>query len=196
MALYAYARQNLGHRSKAEAAVLGFLDFIKSEQLGFGHHTHQDRLRAFLLSGFQEFLALEAMNGKTSGGRSGARLDFDAAEQWFRSEASGDCASETTFHRAWARCVLIQSRRLLREELIAGHGEDTADTISEEISLLERRPFNPDLAPKLLLAPSEVLDLLRSARRRLRELINETIRETVSSGADVEVEFWDLFKSV
>jgi hypothetical protein len=196
MALYAYARQNLGLRPKAEAAVQGFLDFIKSEQLGFGHHTHRDRLRAFLLSGFQEYMALEALNGKAPGGRSGARLDFEAAERWFLSEAAGDCASETTFHRAWARCVLTQSQKLLKEELAAEHDMDVAETIGAEISLLERRPFNPDLAPKLLLAPSEVLDLLRSARRRLRELIYETIRETVSSGADVEVEFWDLFKSV
>jgi hypothetical protein len=53
-----------------------------------------------------------------------------------------------------------------------------------------------DLAPKLSLTRSEVLEILQSSRRRMRELIFTTIRETVSSTPDVEVEFWDLFRSV
>ena len=68
--------------------------------------------------------------------------------------------------------------------------------ITAEVSPVNRRPFNADLAPKLEISPSEVLRILRDSRLRIRELILATLRETVSSSADVELEFWDLFKSI
>ena len=191
MALYAYVRR-AKEADQAEAAVRGFLEFVREKRLGFGHRENRDRLRSFILSAFQDYLDAE----RRPDGPMDPSFDFRAAERWFTAERFGDTPAETTFHRAWARCILTQSTAALSRELAVQVGEEPARVITAELSPLARRPFNPDLVPKLSLSPSDLLDLLKSARRRLRVLLLDTIRETVSAQSEVEVEFWDLFKSV
>jgi hypothetical protein len=191
MALYAYARRRK-EGPAAAAAVRGFIAFARERRLGFGHRENRDRLRSFILSAFQDYLDAEAHPD----GPPDRELDFRIAERWFTAERLGDTPPETTFHRAWARCILTQATSALSEELAARVGESPARVITAEVSPLARKPFNPDLVPELSLPPSDLLDMLRTARRRLRELLLQAIRETVSRQSDVEVEFWDLFKSV
>jgi hypothetical protein len=121
--------------------------------------------------------------------------EFAVVEEWMQAEGDPECPPEGTYQRAWANCVISQSCALLKEELAADSGSATAELIAGEVVPSARRPFNPDLAKKLALSPPEALEKIRSARRRLRELILESVRETVSAQEDVEVEFWDLFKS-
>ena len=190
MALYCYARRTM-EPAKSEAAVRGFMEFVREKRLGFGNLENRDRLRSFILSAFQDFLDSDRADGPKD-----KSLDFRAAERWFTAERVGTSPAETTFHRAWARCILTQATGSLADELTAQIGETPARVITAEVSPLARKPFNPDLVPELDLSPSDLLDMLRTARRRLRELLLSTIRETVAAQADVEVEFWDLFKSV
>lgn len=194
-ALYAYARRRYPERAEAEAAVRGFLDFIRSAGLGFGPRDQRDRLRAFTLSAFQDYLEIRALRDTWPGaGDAGNATDFEGAEAWLRGEP--DMKAEATYQRAWARCVIAQSCTLLSQELAADGGSAAAEMILAEVSPSGVKPFNPDLARKLGVTSAEALEMLRTARRRLRELILETIRETVSAQSEVEVEFWDLFKSV
>jgi hypothetical protein len=195
-ALYAYARRSFPARAEAEAAVRGFLDFIRSAGLGFGHREQRDRLRAFTLSAFQDYLAIRALRETWPGVGDGAGslTDFEGAEAWLQGE--GETSPEAIYQRAWARCVISQSCTLLKQELAADSGSAAAEMILAEVSPSGVKPFNPDLARKLGVTSAEALEMLRTARRRLRELILETIRETVSAQSEVEVEFWDLFKSV
>lgn len=174
----------------------GFLDFIKSAKLGFGHRANRDRLRAFLLGAFQDYLGIEALrNNPVAKGPAVITVDFDAAEKWFQSEAP-ESAPEATFHRAWARCVLVQACSLLKEEVAADNGSAVAEIVASEVCPTGRKEYSPDVAARLKAQPAEALEMLRTARRRLRELIMETVRETVSAQTEVDVEFWDLFKSV
>lgn len=190
MALYCYARRAM-EPAKAEDAVRGFLEFAREKRVGFGNLENRNRLRSFILSAFQSYLDSDRAAGPRD-----PSFDFRAAERWFTAERPGTSPAETTFHRAWARCILTQATGALADELAAEVGEAPARVITAEVSPLARKPFNPDLVPKLDLSPSDLLDLLRTARRRLRELLLSTIRETVAAQSDVEVEFWDLFKSV
>ena len=194
MALYAYARVRTGRRDEAESAVRGFLDFIRSAKVGYGQREHRDRLRAFLLSAFQDYLEVEGLRG-FGGSAEVSQISFDAADEWLGKEK--DVASpEAAFRRAWARCVFLQSCAQLREELAANLGSPVADLIASQLSPTNGGPSTREIALKLSISAEEALDMLRSAKRRLRELLFNTIRETVSSTPDVEVEFWDLFKSV
>ena len=174
----------------------GFLDFIKSAKLGFGHRANRDRLRAFLLGAFQDYLGIEALrNNPVEKGPAVITVDFDAAEAWLQKKAADAPSPDATFHRAWARCVLVQACTLLKEEVAADSGSAVAEVIASEVCPTGRKAFSPDVAAKLKMPPAEALELLRSARRRLRDLIMEAVRETVSAQSEVEVEFWDLFKS-
>ena len=192
-ALYAYARRKYSDRAEAESAVHGFLDFIRSARLGFGHRAQRDRLRSFLLGAFQDYLDVESLKGMRPSDRHEA--EFAVVDEWMQSEGAFDSPPESTFQRAWANCVISKSCVLLKEELAADSGSAAAELIAAEVVPSARRPFNPDLAKKLALSPPEALEMIRSARRRLREMILEQVRETVSAQEDVEVEFWDLFKS-
>lgn len=145
------------------------------------------------MSAFNDYLDMETLRELRPG--AGQETEFAAAESWLNAEDPWESAPETTYHRAWAKCVISQACTLLKEEVAADSGSAAAELIAAEVSPSGRRAFNPDLAAKLGVSPPEALERVRSARRRLRELILETIRETVSAQSDVEVEFWDLFKT-
>ena len=121
--------------------------------------------------------------------------EFAVVEEWIQAETASNDPAEVTYQRAWANCVISKSCMLLKDELAADSGSAAAELIAAEVVPSARRPFNPDLAKKLALSPPEALEMIRAARRRLRELILEQVRETVAAQEDVEVEFWDLFKS-
>jgi len=183
----------------AQDAVQSFLAHIRAGNLTQGTGPSRDRLRSFLLSAFGDYVSRKYdPAGKSRRGNTGTQLlrEFSGAESWLQSHPPMEDTPEMTFRRAWARSVLSQSCAVLKGELAARHGDQVAEMIAAEVFPTERRSFNVELAPRLGITPSEVLHILRESRRRLRELILETLRETVSSSSEVELEFWDLFKSI
>jgi len=199
MALYAYVRGKGAPQSEARDAVHGFFLHVREGRLTNGSGPLWERLRSFLLRSFENYL--DIVSSRIHDLRRGSMvvapvLDFTGAETWYQSEPSREADPEKTFNRAWARSILVQCHTELRRELAASRGELTADLIAAEVSPVDRHPFNNQLATKLDVSVAEVLQLLRDSRRRLRELIQLTLRETVSASTDVEVEFWDLFRSV
>lgn len=191
-ALYAYARRVPLPPGEAERAVSGFFEHIRDQKVGFGPRVHGERLRSFLYYSFQDYVRSEGRAHQTvrpSG------INVADIEAWLMSADDPDGSEELTFRRAWARCILTEASSSLKTELTVRYGRRAADVVIAEVSPTGSKPFTPELGSKLEMTPSEALDMIRSARRRLRELILLTIRETVSTGADVEVEFWDLFKS-
>jgi hypothetical protein len=199
MALYAYVRGKGVPPAEARDAVQGFFNHVLDGRLTNGAGPVWERLRSFLLRSFENFLDITRsrfLDIRRQSMGAAAPLDFSAAETWYQSEPAREEHPERTFNRAWARAILVQCHAELKRELAAGHGALTADLIAAEVSPVENRPFNNQLATQLDLSVSEVLPVLRDSRRRLRELIQITLRETVSASTDVEVEFWDLFRSV
>ena len=195
--LYGYSRREGRTPEQAARVVLEFMEYVSGGHLGNGSEAGRDRLRTFLLSAFQEFEAVRSLRDRADDDAPAEPqypVDFAAAETWYRAEAAA--APEVTYNRAWARCIREQAHAALKLELAERWGARAAEMVIVEVAPVERRPFDPELAPKLEVSPALVLEMLRWARRRLREVIANTIRETVSSTADVEVEFWDLFKSV
>jgi hypothetical protein len=192
-ALYAYARRLPAAPAEAERAVGGFFDHIRAQKLGFGPRAHRERLRSFLYYCFQDYVGQAGLVDLKPARPSG--IDVGELESWLSSEFDPESSAEQTFRRAWARCILANSCAGLKTELTVRYGRRAADVVIAEVTPAGAKPFTPELGEKLEMTPSEALEMIRSARRRLRELILLTIRETVSSSADVEVEFWDLFKS-
>jgi hypothetical protein len=199
MALYAYVRGKGVSPGDSRDAVQGFFIHVREGKLTNGSGPIWERLRSFLLRAFEEYLdqRLSRILELKPGYLPATHLaDFSSAEAWFLSDPSREEDLEKTFNRAWARAILLQAHAELKRELAASHGALTADLIAAEVSPVERLPFNNQLATRLDVTVAEVLQILRDSRRRLRELIQLTIRETVSASTDVEVEFWDLFRSV
>ena len=199
MALYAYVRAKGVPPGEARDAVEGFFLHVRDGKLTNGSGPVWERLRSFLLRSFENYLDIsssrvQAFRREAMG--TTLKLDFSSAETWCQSEPSEERDPERTFNRAWARAILVQCHAGLKRELAAGHGALMADLIAAEVSPVERHPFNNQLATRLDVTVTEVLQILRDSRRRLRELIQITLRETVSASTDVEVEFWDLFRSV
>src|SRR5262245_23235905 len=161
MALYVYGRRRGMIPSEAKKAVCAFFDYVRAGQLGKGHDAHRDRLRAFLLSAYHEFLGLRepgTEKGTKGPGDYPKRSVFLAAEAWLNDFVASETPPEKIYHRAWARCILAQTYAQLKDELAARHGVRAADMITAEVSPLERREFNPEIAPKLSLTPSQVLE--------------------------------------
>jgi hypothetical protein len=179
--------------AEAELAVEGFFEHIRARKLGFGPRVHRERLRTFLYHAFQDYVQVTGTIPPGTFNPTG--IDVADMEAWLKTEVDPEGSADRTFRRAWARCILAEACAGLRTELAVRYSPHAADVVLAEISPTGAKPPSPELGAELEMTPSDALEMISSARRRLREMILLTIRETVSAGGDVEVEFWDLFRS-
>jgi len=90
---------------------------------------------------------------------------------------------EEAFDREWARGVLIEATARLRKE-----GQPVAFEIFREYCLEENGASYADLARKHGLAEDDVRNRLRETRLRLREILQDLLRDYLAPGQDVEAE--------
>lgn len=192
-ALYAFARRTQSSPAQAELDVEGFFDHIRARKVGFGPRVHRERLRTFLYHAFQDYVQVTGTTPPGTFNPTG--IDVADMEAWLKHEVDTDGSADRTFRRAWARCILSEACAGLKTELSVRYSPHAADVVLAQISPTGAKPPSPEIGAELDMTPGDALEMMSSARRRLREMILLTIRETVSSPADVEVEFWDLFRS-
>ena len=199
IALYAYARSQGATPGEARDSVQGFIGHVRDGKLTQGTGHLWKRLRSFLLRAFDDYFESHPARTPEPGAEAlhvPETREFAEAESWYGPDPSRAQDPEKSFNRAWARAILVQSHAVLQKELASLHGASAAEVIAAEVSSVERRPFNDQLAGKVGLSVGEILQILKDSRRRLREIITSTLRETVSTMGDAETEFWDLFRSV
>ena len=98
-------------------------------------------------------------------------------------DSAGAATPEEAFDKEWARGVLIEATARLRREWPA-----TAFEIFREYCLEESGASYADLARKHGLGEDDVRNRLREARLRLREILQDLLRDYLAPGQDVEAE--------
>ena len=126
--LYAFARRGGLGMEDAKDATQGFFARLIDKEILQAADRERGRLRTFLLTSFENFLADE--RDRLATWRRGGRveivsMDAMAAEEWYRLEPSTESSPERLFHRRWALALLQRALELLEtERKEAGRGRE------------------------------------------------------------------------
>src|SRR5712671_179276 len=148
------------------------------------------RLRTFLRACIDRVAAEDgraARRLKRGGGAASAVFDFEAARAAIEHGAGAAEAPDVLFEREWARGMFGAALERLRE-LCAREGKSQQFALLEQYDLGPDRPSYADLAQKLGIATTDVTNRLAWARRKLREVLLDLLRECTGSESELREE--------
>ena len=149
-------------------------------------------LRLFLLEEHREGTAL-----KRGGGRAPVSIDGEDLNGLGASADASGTDPEKLFDRQWADTVLEEAVSALRIEL-EGSRKDLVFRVFDRYELNPPpggAPSYAELSREFSLKETDVSNFLTACRKRLRELIVQRIRETVTSETEVASELLRLFST-
>ncbi len=153
----------------------------------------QGRFRSYVMGALDNMVRMEYRRIFAQK-RGGGALHFTIDPNIDSPPDDGD-TPERAFQREWATSIFQEALQGLEREL-----RETGDTTAWELFLaydLERPPDTEvryeDLANRYGRSVTDVRNQLYRVRRRLRELVTERVRETVTDELALEEEMRDLF---
>jgi RNA polymerase sigma factor (sigma-70 family) len=196
--LYAYVRRQ-GH-SPADAQDLTQEFFARLLQKDYLRSVAREKgkFRTFLLVMFTRFLADEWDKARTQkrGGGKVFCVDWASAETRFLQQPVEHLTPEKVYEQRWALTLLEQVYAQLERE----YKEEGRGALFEALrfALTGSRSAVPylELARQLQTTDGAVRVAVHRLRQRYRELLRQTIAETVSSPAEVEEELRHLLQAV
>jgi RNA polymerase sigma factor (sigma-70 family) len=147
----------------------------------------QVRFRAYLRGCLEKFLLQERRDGarqKRGGGAPVVSLDPDACDLDLPAR---DEPPELAFDRAWARTLMDDCVKEV-ERLYSTTRRETYWRVFERHHLSAEPTTYEETAALLGLSVPDVQNRLRHARRALRDLVRERVKDTLSDPADLEDE--------
>lgn len=196
--LYVYVRRKGIRDQEAEDLTQSFLEnFLKREQFCQANRA-LGRFRCFLLRSFENFLHNDWRRRwaqKRGGGLVPVSLDAQTPDELL----SGAHLAETpsvAYEREWARAVLNAAiERLQLEWEQAGRAALCEAFLAHLWSDTTATPFL-ELSARFDLTPVNLRVSFHRFRKRYRDLLRDTISQTVGSEAEVEEELRHLIQSV
>ena len=194
--LYVYLRHKGRSTEDSRDITQGFFAYLLEKGVVERAARERGRFRSFLIGVLENFLANEYRKVtalKRGGGAHPLSLDFDGQERLESIEPSDSSTPLTAFNRAWALAVMRRAFEEFRGESRRTQPEEHVEALLRHVQGPADDQTYEDLAARLGRTPGDVKHLLTRARRRLRELILEQLRDTVETEAEVEEELHDLF---
>jgi RNA polymerase sigma-70 factor (ECF subfamily) len=196
--LYAFARRRgLAPHDAEDATQMFFLKLLELESLKTAD-PERGRLRSFLLGAMSRFLAQKWRNEhvlKRGGGEMIVSIDVDQAELRL-TEASGDGGEESDFDREWAYALIGR----VFERLRLFHEARGRVEVFEALKgcLLGDGDYGDEaaLTAGLGLTGAGVRSAVFQMRQRFRRYVEEEIRDTVDSEADLRDELAHLCRAL
>jgi RNA polymerase sigma-70 factor (ECF subfamily) len=194
--LYAYIRRQ-GHGADAAQDLTQefFTRLLEKDGLA-SVDQGKGRFRSFLLAACKHFLANErdrARAQKRGGDRQFVPIDFRDADGRYGSEPAHDATPEKLFERRWALALLEQVLARLRLEYEAGGKSLLFERLKSHLTGDGGGVPHARAAAELELSEGAVKVAVHRLRRRYRELLRETISQTVNDPAQIDDEIRTLF---
>ena len=191
--VFAYLRRKWGKaRDEALDLTQGF--FAALCEKDFLRHVSPEhgRFRSYVMASLDNYVRLDFRSQsalKRGGGV--ARISLDVGEGY---EPESGHSPEETFLREWARSVLGEAVRELEAEC-RGDGRENAFRIfsARDLELGSGPPSYDALAERFGTSVTEVTNVLYRLRKRLREMVLNRVRDTVTSDREAEDEMRELF---
>jgi RNA polymerase sigma factor (sigma-70 family) len=197
--IYLYLR--LKHRCSpdlAEDLTQEFFAQLLARQLLAKYEPAKGRLRGYLrvcVDGLVANTRRDRARLKRGGGAAPISLDFRTAEAELNQVAeAADLQPDQLFEREWMRSVLARAIQRLSEECFA-RGKAHCFALFEQYDLepADPPPTYQQLAERFALSVSDVTNALAFARRELRRIVGELIRDTTANEEECRSELRTLF---
>lgn len=194
--LYAYARRRGAAPEQAEDLVQGFFARLLEKDGLARADPERGRFRGFLATAFARHMAKEHAKEtaqKRGGGARPLSLDRESAESQYRLEPADDGRSpEQVFERRWAMTVLAGVMERLRDEWTRLGRTRDFDALSVFLGGHSPIPTHAEVADELGMTTGAVKVAVHRLRKRYRELLRDTVAETLGDEADVDAELRHL----
>jgi RNA polymerase sigma factor (sigma-70 family) len=191
---YLRAQGDLGAEDARDLTQAFFAQALEKGTFG-RYDPAKARFRTFLRLCLDGFVANErkaAGRLKRGGGAAPLSLDFEGAEQELSLQGAAETIGpEEYFHREWVRALFSRAVEALRERCEAsGRGLRFALFERYDLEGLDTgdRPTYAALAAEHGVTPEKVTNELSAARRELRAIVLETLRELTGSEAELRAE--------
>ena len=194
--LYSYCRcRGLGVED-AEDATQGFFEQLLRlevfERMGTGG---QGRMRSFLLTGMQNWLAKQHRH-RTALKRGGAvldlPLDFAGAEAAVALQVEDGKTPEVLYERRWAETLLLEARRQLKADYETAGKAEILRVLSPHLAGDEAAASMAEIGAELGVTEGHARVLLHRLRKHYRAALREEIARTVETEDEVEEEMRHL----
>ncbi|MCC7293277.1 MAG: sigma-70 family RNA polymerase sigma factor [Phycisphaerales bacterium] len=173
---------------EAKDLTQGFFAHVLEKTILDHYDASRGSFRTFLRTCLDGFVINErkaAARQKRGGETFTVSLDFEDAESEVRRhDPASPVDPDETFNREWMRSLFSLSVERLRDELQSS-GRDVQFQLFHRYDLCERRPDQKltydDLAREFGLPVTQVTNFLAAARRELRRITLETLRDLTGS---------------
>jgi RNA polymerase sigma-70 factor (ECF subfamily) len=193
--IYVYLRRGGRSPTEAEDLTQAFFVHLLEKNLLERVRLRQVRFRAYLRSVLEHFLANEARLARSQRPK-GATFDIAGAESWLAGSTQEPPG--TAFDRVWAVERLQAAVARLRAELTHAGRAWVADALISRVGLGTAADATSvkELALQHGVSENQLSVAMHRARERLRELILEEIRDSVSSQEEADDELNALFAAL
>lgn len=194
--LYHYVRRRGHGPEDAQDLTQSFFERLLERQAIARADRARGRFRSFLLASLKHFLADEwdKQKAKKRGEGKILSLDFQTEEKRLPREPIDEETPETAYEKRWAIAMLDQVYQRLETEFVdAGKGELFGVL---HVTLTAPRGTTPyaELAGQAGMTEGAVKVAVHRLRRRYREILRETIADTVAGPGEVEDEMRHLLQ--
>lgn len=189
--LYAYARRRGCTAEEAADLTQEFFARLLEKQFLQKADRELGRFRTFLLTIFKRFLATEHARGRTlkrGGGRPRLSIDLAGGEARYSLEPTDEWTAEKLYERRWALTLLDAVMTALGREYEKREKSQLFALCKGSLVGAETARGYAAIAADLGMTETAVRVAVHRMRQRYRELLRETIGETVARPEDVDDE--------
>lgn len=193
--IYAYIRREISDPHEAQDLTQEFLSRLVHEEWLTHLQDQRGRFRSFLLAFLKHFLSDQrdrAAAQKRGGNVVFISLDECAREETSVFEPSDGLTPDQVYDQRWARVVMEEAAKRLREEYIQRGRGDWYELFKDLQPGEHGMRSYADLAAQLGTTEQAIKNGVHSFRRRYGELLRDEIAQTVSDPAKVEAEIQHL----
>lgn len=189
--LYAFVRRN-GHSSHdAQDLTQAFFEKLLEKNYLGDVVQEKGRFRSFLLASLKHFLANEwkrSQAAKRGGGTVQISLDDTEAEARYQLEPVEEMNAERLFERRWAMTMLDLVMNRLRKEMETANKLDLFEELKGRLSGGGDAESFAESGKHLNLSEGAARVAAHRMKKRYREILRESIGETVADLSEVEDE--------
>ena len=187
--LYAYVRRRGYPADQAQDLTQEFFVRVLDGRYLDRADPEKGRFRSFLLTSLKFFVADEEdrQRAHKRGGGAVVSLEFSSGEERYQREPAHDETPERIFERRWALAVLDRVVERLRTEFVQHGRPEHFERLKVFLLGQSDAPY-ATLAREMNTSEGALKVAIHRLRKRYRQLLRETIAETVLTPEDVDDE--------
>ena len=196
--IYAFIRRSGHAPAAAQDLTQGFFAHLLQRDWLANLSPDQGRFRTYLLHCLTHFMINEwkreqGPQRRPAGGI--VPLEIDTAEGRYVHEPVDNATPETLFQRRWAAALVNQAKARLRAECLEKSKLPEFEMIEAHLGDRMEHGSVQEMARTLGLSEGALRVAIHRLRLRFRELLRETVAETLADPNEVDAEIRSLFSA-